>query len=68
MADPLDIFTRNAIAAAIGRPVTVAVAVPIELEAALERLYAELARAAMPRRCSTRWLLTPSRRKRMRSG
>ena len=42
MADPLDIFTRNAIAAAIGRPVTVAVAVPIELEAALERLYAEL--------------------------
>src|SRR3989440_10150896 len=42
MADPLDIFTRNAIATAIGRPVTVAVAVPIELEAALERLYAEL--------------------------
>ncbi len=42
MADPLDTFTRNAIAAAIGRPVTVAVAVPIELEAALERLYAEL--------------------------
>ena len=42
MADPLDIFTRNAIAAAIGRTVTVAVAVPIELEAALERLYAEL--------------------------
>ena len=42
MADPLDIFTRNAIAAAIGRPVAVAVAVPIELEAALERLYAEL--------------------------
>jgi general secretion pathway protein E len=42
MADPLDSFTRNAIAAAIGRPVTVAVAVPIELEAALERLYAEL--------------------------
>jgi general secretion pathway protein E len=42
MADPLDIFTRNAIAAAIGRAVTVAVAVPIELEAALERLYAEL--------------------------
>jgi general secretion pathway protein E len=42
MADPLDSFTRNAIAAALGRRVAVAVAVPIELEAALERLYAEL--------------------------
>jgi general secretion pathway protein E len=42
MADPLDVFTRNAIGAALGRSVTVAVAVPIELEAALERLYAEL--------------------------
>jgi general secretion pathway protein E len=42
MADPLDAFTRNAIAAALGRSVVVAVAVPIELEAALERLYAEL--------------------------
>src|ERR1700738_4001919 len=42
MPDPLDVFTRNAIGAALGRSVTVAVAVPIELEAALERLYAEL--------------------------
>jgi general secretion pathway protein E len=42
MADPLDVFTRNAIGAALGRSITVAVAVPIELEAALERLYAEL--------------------------
>jgi general secretion pathway protein E len=42
MADPLDVFTRNAIAAALGRSVAVAVAVPIELEAALERLYTEL--------------------------
>jgi general secretion pathway protein E len=42
MADPLDVFTRNAVAAALGRSVAVAVAVPIELEAALERLYAEL--------------------------
>ncbi len=41
MADPLDIFTRNAVAAALGRPVAVAVAVPIELEAAFDRLYAE---------------------------
>src|SRR6202047_4776045 len=42
MADPLDVFTRNAIAAALGRSVAVAVAVPIEVAAALERLYAEL--------------------------
>jgi general secretion pathway protein E len=43
MADPLDVFTRNAVAAALGRPVAVAVAIPVELEAALDRLYAELA-------------------------
>ena len=41
MVDPLDVFTRNAVAAALGRPVAIAVAVPIELEAALDRLYAE---------------------------
>ncbi len=41
MSDPLDEFTRNATAAAIGQPVMVAVAVPIELDAAFERLYAE---------------------------
>jgi general secretion pathway protein E len=41
MVDPLDVFTRNAVAAAIGRPVTLAVAVPIELEAAIDRLYPE---------------------------
>jgi general secretion pathway protein E len=41
MADPLDAFTRNAVAAALSRPVAVAVAVPIELEAAFDRLYAE---------------------------
>jgi general secretion pathway protein E len=41
MADPLDQFTRNAAAAALGRPVAVAVAVPVELDAALDRLYAE---------------------------
>ncbi len=43
MADPLDVFTRNAVAAAISRPVAVAVAVPIELEAAFDRLYSESA-------------------------
>jgi general secretion pathway protein E len=38
-ADPLDDFTPSAIAAATGRRVTLEVAVPIELEAALDRLY-----------------------------
>ena len=41
MSDPLDDFVRDATAAALGQPVTVAVAVPIELEAAFDRLYAE---------------------------
>ena len=41
MADPLDVFTRNAVAAALGRPVAVAVAIPIELETAFDRLYSE---------------------------
>jgi general secretion pathway protein E len=39
MVDPFDRFTRDAVAAALGCPVKVFVAVPIELEAALERLY-----------------------------
>jgi general secretion pathway protein E len=38
-ADPLDDFTPAAVAAACGRRVKLEVAVPIELEAALERLY-----------------------------
>ena len=41
MVDPLDVFTRKAVASALGRPVAVAVAVPIELEGALDRLYSE---------------------------
>ncbi len=41
MADPLDFFTRDAVAAALGRPVVAAVAVPVEFDAAFERLYAE---------------------------
>src|SRR5437763_1599261 len=40
MADPLDVLARDAVAAALGHPVRVAVAVPIELEAAFDRLYA----------------------------
>ncbi len=39
LADPLDGFTSTAIAAATGCRVTVEVAVPVELEAALDRLY-----------------------------
>ncbi len=41
MADPLDRFTVAAIGAASGRRVQPCLAVPIELEAAFERLYAE---------------------------
>jgi general secretion pathway protein E len=41
VADPLDPFTRSAVAVATGRRVQVEVAVPIELEAALNRLYPE---------------------------
>ncbi len=41
MADPLDGFSRDAVAAALGRPVAIAIAVPIELEAAFNRLYPE---------------------------
>jgi general secretion pathway protein E len=44
MVDPLDDFTRKAVAATLGRQVTVAVANPVDLEAALERLYADLER------------------------
>jgi general secretion pathway protein E len=39
MADPIDAFTRNAVSAALGHPVIVRVAIPIELEAAFDRLY-----------------------------
>jgi general secretion pathway protein E len=42
MADPFDEFTVQAIASAVGRPVAVAVAVPLEVEEALDRLYPEL--------------------------
>jgi general secretion pathway protein E len=38
-ADPLDTFTPAAVATATGRRVELLVAIPIELEAALERLY-----------------------------
>ena len=41
LADPFDDFTLRAIEAALGLAVSIAVAVPIELEAALDRLYPE---------------------------
>jgi general secretion pathway protein E len=41
MADPFDDFTRRSIEVALGIPVSMAVAVPIEVEAALDRLYPE---------------------------
>src|SRR5207248_2636569 len=41
MADPLDEFVSGAIAAAVGAPVTIAVAVPLELDAAFNSLYPE---------------------------
>jgi general secretion pathway protein E len=43
MADPLDRFTPAAVAAATGLDVRLEVAVPIELDAALNRLYPEQA-------------------------
>ncbi len=39
VADPLDPFTPAAVAAAVGRPVAIEIALPIELDAALGRLY-----------------------------
>jgi len=43
MADPLDDFTARSAAVATGLPVVIEVAVPIDLEAALNRLYPETA-------------------------
>jgi general secretion pathway protein E len=42
MADPFDEFTVQAITVAVGRAVSIAVAVPLEVEEALDRLYPEL--------------------------
>jgi len=39
MTDPLDTFTRDSVAAALSQPVATAVAIPVEFEAAFERLY-----------------------------
>ncbi len=48
VADPLDRFTPAAIAAATGRRVELLVGVPIELDAALDRLFPDPDRAAAP--------------------
>ncbi len=45
VADPLDTFVPGAIAAATGAPVDLLVGVPIELDAALDRLYPDPDRA-----------------------
>jgi general secretion pathway protein E len=42
VTDPFNNFTRRSIEAALGMPVSIVVAVPIEVEAALDRLYPEL--------------------------
>jgi general secretion pathway protein E len=39
VADPFDQFTPSAVSAATGLPITLEIAVPIELDAALNRLY-----------------------------
>jgi general secretion pathway protein E len=41
MADPLDHFTQAAVAVATGLSIVIEIAVPIELEAAFDRLYQE---------------------------
>ena len=46
MSYPLDGFTARAIAAAVRLPVVTEVAIPVELEAALDRLYPEVDAAA----------------------
>jgi general secretion pathway protein E len=43
VADPLDRFTPAAIASATGKAITMEIAVPIDLEAAFERLYPDAA-------------------------
>ena len=48
VADPLEKFTPDAISAAIGHPVRLEVAVPIELEAAFDRLYPEVSDGGAP--------------------
>ncbi len=48
LADPLDRFTPAAIAAASGRAPLIEIAIPIELDAALDRLYPEAAATAAP--------------------
>ena len=48
VADPLDGFTPAAIGAATGLPVELLVGIPVELDAALDRLYPDPERAAAP--------------------
>jgi general secretion pathway protein E len=41
MTDPFDEFTRHAVTIALDRPVEIEIALPVDLEAALDRLYPE---------------------------
>ncbi len=59
MADPLDRFTRTAVAAATGRTVAIEIALPIELDAALNRLYPD-AEGAQVRAATNHWRRMPS--------
>ncbi len=60
-ADPLDPFAQAAVAVATGLRVRLEVAVPIELETALNRLYPEetLGRIRTPKP-TPRWKRTPN--------
>ena len=60
-ADPLDPFTHAAVAVATGRKVRMEVAVPIELETALNRLYPDRTtrRPRMPK-ATHRWKKMPN--------
>ncbi len=48
VADPLDPFVPAAVSAATGLPVDLHIGIPVELDAALERLYPDPDRAAAP--------------------
>ena len=48
MSYPLDLFNAAAIAAAVGLPVITEVAIPVELEAALDRLYPDSIPEGLP--------------------
>ena len=68
MADPLDAFTRNAVAAALGHPVAVAVAFRSSWKLRLTGSTPDPRMVATVRHCWTKWQPMPSRPKRMPNG